>query len=232
MLPAAGIGRRMQSDIPKQYLPLSGKTILEHTLDSLLKVERVRGIVLALQPGDPYWPGLRLDTDKPVLIAAGGRERCHSVLNALYRLLENSSGEDACPWALVHDAVRPCVRADDINRLIDASVADEHGGLLAMPVKDTLKRQAPDGRVAKTVDRTELWHALTPQLFRADLLRDALESAIRNGVEVTDESSAMECAGYAPRLVEGAGSNIKITRPDDLELANMIMMHTTLEQAR
>jgi 2-C-methyl-D-erythritol 4-phosphate cytidylyltransferase len=222
VIPAAGIGRRMQSHIPKQYLRVGDRAIIEHSLDRLLDIDRVSGVVLALQMADPYWPQLHYRHRKPVRIAEGGDERCDSVRNAIRLLLESSDDTETL-HVLVHDAVRPCVRSGDINRLIDTALVDDHGGLLAMPVRDTIKRQKAGSRVDATIDRSDLWHALTPQLFRAVLLHDALESAMHDGVEITDESSAMEYAGYSPRLVEGAGSNIKVTRPDDLELAARLL---------
>lgn len=223
VVPAAGIGKRMQSDKPKQYLKLIDRTVIEHTIDRLLSVDQVKGIVVSIQPGDPYWTGIRIESDKPVLVAAGGEERCHSVMSALDVLSKQPAYTPETTWALVHDAVRPCVSADDIQNLIDTAAGTESGGLLAVPVRDTMKRQDDDQRVRQTVDRTGLWHALTPQLFACGQLSRALETALAEGFLVTDESSAMEHAGHRPRLVQGREDNIKITRPADLRLAELYL---------
>lgn len=223
VVPAAGIGKRMQSDKPKQYLKMVDRTVIEHTIDRLLSVDQVKGIVVSIQPGDPYWTGIRVESDKPVLVAAGGEERCHSVMSALDVLSKQPAYTPETTWALVHDAVRPCVSTDDIQNLIDTAAGTESGGLLAVPVRDTMKRQDDDQRVRQTVDRTGLWHALTPQLFACGQLSRALETALAEGFLVTDESSAMEHAGHRPRLVQGREDNIKITRPADLRLAELYL---------
>ena len=221
VIPAAGIGTRMQSDRPKQYLKLLDRLVIEHTIDRLLSVCQIKGAVVSLQVDDPYWPDLRIKSGKPVIVAPGGEERCHSVMNALDVLSTQQDFRPENTWALVHDAVRPCVSADDIRQLIDVAAGTDSGGLLAIPVNDTMKRQDDDQRVAVTVDRTGLWHALTPQLFAWVKLHDALSSALATGYLVTDESSAMEHAGYRPMLVQGSADNIKITRPSDLLLAEL-----------
>ena len=223
IVPAAGIGKRMQSDKPKQYLTLIDRPVIEHTINRLLAVDQVKGIVVSLQLDDPYWPDVQIETDKPVLVAAGGEERCHSVMNALDVLSKQSGYKAESAWALVHDAVRPCVSINDIHKLIESAAGNESGGLLAMPVRDTMKRQDDEQRVKQTVDRSGLWHALTPQLFACDQLSAALLSALEAGFLVTDESSAMERAGHSPRLVQGREDNIKITRPADLRLAELYL---------
>lgn len=219
VVPAAGIGRRMRSDRPKQYLLLGRQTVIEHSLEVLLEHPRVSGAVVVLAEGDPYWPSLNLDPGKPLLTAIGGAERGESVLNAL-RALMGSPGTGAA-WALVHDAARPCLRREDLDSLIDGVGTDASGGLLAFPVRDTLKREGPAGRVETTVDRSGLWHALTPQLFEVSALYEALQAAVASGHGVTDDASAMELAGHSPRLIEGQADNIKITRPADLALAEL-----------
>lgn len=223
VIPAAGIGKRMQSDIPKQYLELIDRPVIEHTIDRLLAVDQVKGVVVSIQADDPYWPKLAIKTEKPVLVAAGGDERCHSVMNALDVLSIQPDYNPETTWALVHDAVRPCVSINDIQHLIDIAAGTESGGLLAMPVRDTMKRQDDNQRVKQTVDRAGLWHALTPQLFACDQLSRALTSALTEGFLVTDESSAMEQVGHCPRLVQGRDDNIKITRPADLRLAELYL---------
>jgi len=212
----AGNGSRMGGGLPKQYLPLAGKTVLEQTLTRLAAPPRIAGIVIALAADDAHWATLKLQLDIPLRQVIGGGARCHSVLAALDSLLEAADPRD---WVLVHDAARPCVRAADLERLMDALSDDAVGGLLAVRAHDTLKRADSTGHVADTLDRAELWHAQTPQMFRLGALHAALNAAIGAGELVSDEAAAMERAGAMPRLIEGHGDNIKITRPDDLILA-------------
>ena len=216
VIPAAGIGRRMQAQCPKQYLTVSGKSILELTLACFLEHPSVLGIVLALAEHDHWWAQLPLASDSRIRTVVGGAERADSVLNALRAL--HDGGAQADDWVLVHDAARPLLQREDLDRLLTHLAADPVGGLLAIPARDTLKQVDADGRVLKTIDRSVIWHALTPQMFRLGLLQDALAAALKAQVTVTDESSAMEWAGFAPRVVEGLASNIKITRPEDLLL--------------
>ena len=221
VVPAAGVGSRMGSVIPKQYLTLNGRTVIEHTLSRLLDHPRIAGVCVALSPDDQWWSQLEIVSDPRILTVEGGRERCHSVLNGLNRL---SGIAPAVDWVLVHDAARPCVRLSDIDTLIDQSIESGIGGLLATPVHDTVKLAMVDSQVVEnTVPRERLWRAFTPQMFRVNQLGSALESAISSGHTVTDEASAMELAGYRPLLVEGAGDNIKITRPEDLALAEFFL---------
>ena len=226
ILPAAGIGKRMQSSMPKQYLPLNDRPVLEHTVNALLDNENVTGMVIALQADDAYWPQINITSEKPLLRTAGGDERADSVLNAIEKLYQCEQFNAETDWVLVHDAVRPCIRPQDIDKLIAEVATDENGGLLALPVRDTMKRQKPDvsfAVVEQTVDRENLWHALTPQYFPANNLKTALLSAKQDHRVITDESSAMEMAGFSPRLVHGHEDNIKITRPDDLRLASLYL---------
>lgn len=221
VVPAAGIGTRMGVDLPKQYLQLGDKVVLDHTLDALLACPSVSGIVVAVAEDDPFWPATDVRyRGRGVQMVTGGAQRCHSVMRALDRLAGVARARD---WVLVHDAARPCVRMEDIERLIATVGDDENGGLLATPVADTMKRADAANRVGATVDRKHLWRALTPQLFRIDLLRAALESCLCDGLLVTDDAAAMEHAGYAPLLVEGASDNIKITVPSDLALAEFYL---------
>lgn len=220
VVPAAGVGRRMGAALPKQYLALAGRRVIEHTLARLAAHPLIRGVVVALADGDDHWEGLSLDLPVPLVRVTGGEERCHSVLNALDHLTVKGDGQD---WVLVHDAARPCLRPEDLDRLITELAEDPVGGVLGVPVRDTMKRAGSDGRIRETVDRNGLWHAQTPQMFRLDPLRDALRSALDAGVAVTDEAQAMERAGFSPRLVEGHADNIKITRPEDLALAEFFL---------
>jgi 2-C-methyl-D-erythritol 4-phosphate cytidylyltransferase len=219
VIPAAGVGKRMQADRPKQYLELHGKTVLEHTLSRFLEHPLISGVAVAVTDGDPYWQELSLDHPK-LMVAPGGEERCHSVLNAL-QLLQQSAADD--DWVLVHDAARPCLRREDIDHLIEALQLHPVGGLLGLPVADTMKRTAADDSVIETVPREHLWRALTPQMFRLGELYPALDNALKSGQLVTDDASAIELAGKAPMMVEGHGDNIKITRPRDLSLAALYL---------
>jgi len=223
LVPAAGIGTRMQSDIPKQYLPLNGRPVIEHTINALLANEHISGLVIALNANDEYWQTININSNKPVLAAVGGEERADSVLSGLHLLARHDAFNIDTDWVMVHDAVRPCLRQQDIDKLVD-EVQSEAGGLLALPVRDTMKRQKEgSATVASTVNRENLWHALTPQYFSAKVLQVALEAALDKGLAVTDESSALEMAGYAPTLVHGNEENIKITHPDDLRLASLYL---------
>lgn len=225
VVPAAGSGTRMGAALPKQYLVLGERTVLEHTLDALLACELLAGIVVVVAAGDGRWDALAPRyRDRPLVSVSGGAERSHSVRNGLRRLAAQAGPRDQ---VLVHDAARPCLRVHDVIRLVGAVGDDDNGGLLGIPVADTMKRVDGELRVAHTVERDGLWHALTPQLFRIDLLEAALGDAIAAGVAVTDEAAAMERAGYAPRMVQGSRDNIKITLPADLELAAFYLQSRT-----
>ncbi|QKT02346.1 2-C-methyl-D-erythritol 4-phosphate cytidylyltransferase [Ectothiorhodospiraceae bacterium 2226] len=228
VVPAAGSGARMGTSIPKQYLPLHGKTVIEHTVERLLAHPRVAGVVLALAADDGHWAALQRVFDKPVWLVAGGAERSDSVRNALMLLGEQAS---ASSWVLVHDAARPCLRAQDIDRLIDAAADHAVGALLGVRVNDTVKRSDARGSVTATVSREGLWRALTPQMFRLGALREALEAAQRAGEPITDEAGAMERLGLQPLMVEGHADNIKITRPQDLALAALFLRQQQEQEA-
>jgi 2-C-methyl-D-erythritol 4-phosphate cytidylyltransferase len=220
VVPAAGVGRRMGARIPKQYLDLAGRTVLDHTLSRLLSHPRIAGIAVALGSEDGWWPDSEFADHPAILRVTGGAERCHSVLNGLIGLARSALPDD---WVLVHDAARPCLRWTDIDRLI-ATLADHPvGGLLGVPVRDTMKRTDETGTVQATVDRDGLWHAYTPQMFRHGMLRAAIENALALGRLVTDEASAVEMAGHAPLMVEGHDDNLKVTRPADLALAEFYL---------
>ena len=214
VIPAAGIGSRMQAQCPKQYLTVAGQTILELTLACFLDHPSVQGIVVALAEHDRWWSELSLATDTRIQTVIGGAERADTVLNALLAL--EYSGAQVDDWVLVHDAARPLLEREDLDRLLTELASDPVGGLLAVPARDTLKQVNDDGQVTKTIERSVIWHALTPQMFRLGLLQRSLADALQAGVAVTDESSAMEWAGFAPRVVEGRATNIKITCPEDL----------------
>ncbi|MCC5856896.1 MAG: 2-C-methyl-D-erythritol 4-phosphate cytidylyltransferase [Ectothiorhodospiraceae bacterium] len=220
VVPAAGVGRRMQARVPKQYLPLLGRPVIHWSLQALLGHPGVAGCIVALGRDDPYWARYALSNEKPMLTVVGGAERFQSVLNALEALLPHA-GEEA--WVLVHDAVRPCLTGAELDRLIEQGMISRHGALLACPVRDTLKREGEEGCVAATANRAGLWHAMTPQLFPLLPLLRALRLALAEQTPVTDEAQAMERQGFQPLLVEGESTNLKITRPADLPLAEAIL---------
>ena len=220
LIPAAGIGKRMGSDTPKQYLALLGRPVIAHSIERLGNHPRMAGIIVVLRSGDPFWPHVELQCRVPVWTAIGGVQRCDSVLHGLRELSEHAASDD---WVLVHDAARPCLRDREVDRLIEELGDDPVGGLLAVPVSDTLKRADHRQRVLETVQRRGLWCAQTPQMFRMGALLPALQEAIQRGGEVTDEAAAMEYAGAQPRLVVGDLRNIKVTHPEDLSLAALYL---------
>lgn len=215
VVPAAGVGRRMGTDMPKQYLEVLGKPVLQHTLERLLAMDDIAGIAVALGTEDGYWGDLPCAGHPRIHRAPGGRERADSVLSGLDCLAELAAAED---WVLVHDAARPCLTEADLRHLVATLRDDPVGGILAVPVSDTLKR-VEAGHSVETVDRSRIWRALTPQMFRFQVLRKSLRAAAAAGQTVTDEASAVEFAGLRPRIVEGRPDNIKITRLEDLPLA-------------
>ncbi|RIZ65897.1 MAG: 2-C-methyl-D-erythritol 4-phosphate cytidylyltransferase [Methylococcales bacterium] len=220
VVPAAGVGKRMNADRPKQYLPLLDKTVIEHTLMRLLKADVFSAVAVAISEEDPYWPELDIASYEKVITAAGGKERADSVLSALKAIRTLASDDD---WVLVHDAARPCITSTDIIHLINSLKTDEVGGILALSSHDTLKNVQGDF-IVETLDRRHIWRALTPQMFRYGLLKSALEAAEGNPA-ITDEASALELKGLQPKIVEGRPDNIKITRPEDLALAQFYMEH-------
>jgi 2-C-methyl-D-erythritol 4-phosphate cytidylyltransferase len=217
VMPAAGVGRRFGADRPKQYAPLCGRTVIEWALAPFLGDARCAGIVVALGEDDPYWPSIAPAT---VRVASGGEERSHSVRNGLAALTGRAGRED---WVLVHDAARPCLSRQDLDRLLAELAGHPVGGLLATPAADTLKRADASRQVQQTVDRAGLWRALTPQMFRYGRLCDALDRAHAASRIPTDEAQAIEWVGDAPRLVEGAAANLKITSVADLAIAAALL---------
>jgi 2-C-methyl-D-erythritol 4-phosphate cytidylyltransferase len=221
------MGNRMGAAIPKQYLLASGLTLLEHSLRALLECERIEGVCVALHAEDRHANTLSVFSRDRITTTQGAAERAGSVLAGLNQLSETASPED---WVLVHDAARPCVRPRDINALIDAVTYSEEGALLAEPVVDTVKEADASGAVLATLDRSRLWRAQTPQMFRLGELKTALEQAQESGATVTDEASAMELAGYPVRLVRGSSSNIKVTVASDLSLAEFYLTQQALSR--
>lgn len=221
VVPAAGFGRRMQTECPKQYLSIGNKTILEHAVAALLAHPRVKRVIIAVSPGDARFAQLPLAQHPAITVVDGGAERADSVLAGLQAV------HGAAQWVLVHDAARPCLHQDDLNRLLALSDTSRVGGILAAPVRDTMKRAEPGKTaIAHTVDRNDLWHALTPQFFPLELLHDCLTRALNEGATITDEASALEYCGYHPELVAGRADNIKVTRPEDLRLAEFYLTHS------
>lgn len=222
IVPAAGVGRRMQSSHPKQYLPLLGQTVIEHSLARLLAQQSIKKVLVAINPDDEIWPTLPLARHEKVEAVRGGGERYESVRNALQALTERASPDD---WVLVHDAVRPCVTAGCIRNLMESLTDHPVGGLLGHPVSDTVKQVDANAQVERTVDRSRLWAAGTPQMFRYGILQRALNQ----GYEVTDEAMAVEALGLRPQMVQGRRDNLKITVPGDLELAALILQAQSQE---
>lgn len=219
IVPAAGVGSRMKADRPKQYLLIADKTVLEHTVEKLLSHPKISKVIVAITDGDPYYPELPIAHHPDVIRVAGGKERADSVLSGLNYV----DTQLECDWVLVHDAARPCVSISDIDRLIAVCSQHPTGGILASPVRDTMKRANAAQDIDHTVDREALWHALTPQMFRTQQLNRALADALEQGVTITDEASALEWLGEKPALVQGNANNIKITQPEDLALAEFYL---------
>lgn len=221
LIPAAGVGRRMGADRPKQFLRLGSRSVLEYTLAVFLEHPAIRGVVLVLEAGVDRDTVDLPDAGDRLVVVTGGEERADSVRNGLLFLAQRGGPDD---WVLVHDAARPCLPADDLDHLIESLREDPVGGLLVAASTDTLKLAGSDGRVERTLDRRRVWRALTPQMFRLQALLAALEAASDAKVSVTDEASAIEFVGESPRLVEGSPMNIKITRPEDLDVAQVYLI--------
>ncbi len=223
VVPAAGRGTRAGGDRPKQYQMLGDRPLIMHTLDRLAAHPSVVGLVVVLGAGDTDWPGLHGLHGTQVLTTTGGAERSDSVLAGLDALPVDVPAD---AFVLVHDAARPCVRRGDIARLIEQAGALD-GGLLGAPLRDTLKRASAEGRSVATEPREQRWRAFTPQMFRRAQLAAALADARDKGIAVSDEAMAMELAGFAPLLVEGAEDNIKVTTPADFALAEFLLGRTS-----
>lgn len=222
VMPAAGAGRRFGGAVPKQYLPLCGRRVIEHSLATLLEHPAIEGCVLALSAEDEWWADTAYASHAAVQRVAGGAERSDSVANALEALSEYADEHD---WVLVHDAARPCLTRSDLDRLIAALGDGPAGALLAVPMHDTVKvaDAASGDRVLRTIPREQLWRAYTPQAFPLGTLRRALARARDQGSAITDDASAIEQLGLRPLLVAGRSDNLKITRPEDLPLAQFFL---------
>ena len=220
VVPAAGTGRRVGGDTPKQYREVAGAPLMEHTLCALLQSRDIGGVVVAMDSADPRADSIASLSDERVQTTPGGVTRSHSVLAGLDALEDQVAEGD---WALVHDAARPCLTVDALAALIDRARVLGEGVILAEPVADTLKQVNAQGEIEKTVDRSILWRAQTQQLFPLQQLRDALRLCIEQGVSVTDEAMAMERAGHRVHVIEGASSNIKVTVEADLVFADVFL---------
>jgi 2-C-methyl-D-erythritol 4-phosphate cytidylyltransferase len=225
VVPAAGIGKRMNADRPKQYLELVGLTVIEQTLARLLQADVFSKIAVAISENDPYWPELAVCKHERIITAPGGKERADSVLSGLKSILDQIHDDD---WVLVHDAARPCLTSEDIRKLIESLKDDDVGGILALSSHDTLKK-VDGNQILGTLDRQHIWRALTPQMFRYGMLKSALEETTGDP-RITDEASALELMGFKPKIVEGRPDNIKITRPEDLALAQFYLDQQKAQQ--
>ncbi len=224
IVPAAGVGRRLPGDVPKQYRMLRGRCVLDHCLDRLLAEPAISGVMLALSPDDEHWAQCAHYRDPRVMTCQGGQERADSVLAGLEALAALPQPPAAQAGVLVHDAARALLPASALARLL-ATSPGAHGALLAMPAQDTLKRSLDGEQIDQTLDRGAVWLAQTPQFFEFERLRQALEQALGQGLAITDEASCMELAGFRPRLVAGDALNFKITTPSDLKLAEALLEH-------
>jgi len=224
VIPAAGSGRRFSASLPKQYAALGAATVIEHALAPFESDPDCAGIVVAIAPDDGWWPAIAARRSRLIEGVEGGEQRAHSVRNALRALASRVRDDD---WIMVHDAARPCFSISDLQLLKRELAAHPVGGLLALPLADTLKRALEPGsqatHVESTLDRTGLWRAATPQVFRCGVLLRALETALDAQRTPTDEAQAIEWSGQRPRLVAGRADNIKVTTADDLALAAAIL---------
>ncbi len=221
LIPAAGSGTRLGGDAPKQYLEIAGKSLLAHAAAAMLAEPRIVKTFIAVSPEDAYSEGIAAmpGLEAALVLPCGGAARAETVLNGLREMEKNGVLDN--DWVLVHDAARPCLSAVALSRLIDEIGTDVVGGILAVPVSDTIKRSDDYRRVTKTERRAGLWHAQTPQMFRVGTLRDALQDAKRD--VITDEASAIEAAGLRPKLVMGERQNIKVTYSDDIPFVEWLL---------
>ena len=230
VIPAGGKGLRFGSQVPKQYMPVAGRPVLDHVLAAFLKPKVFKAVVVPVPPDDRWFDELALSDDGCVYSIQGGAERADSVQAGLDWI--QAQGADADDWVFVHDAARPLITQLELHGLVDAIESSRCPGVvLGIPVADTLKRvdqispcpEESDSCIAETVDRTGLWQAMTPQVFRLGELSDSLQAAKQSGLVVTDESQAMEANGRLPWLIRGRRSNIKLTYPEDLELIETLL---------
>jgi 2-C-methyl-D-erythritol 4-phosphate cytidylyltransferase len=224
VIPAAGIGRRMGTGMPKQYLRIAGRTLLEHAAAALLATDGLQRLVIAHHRDDSTLGSLPLAMNSRVQLVVGGDERAESVLAAVEALTGLAADDD---WVIVHDAARPCIQPGMIQMMLEELADSAVGGILAQPLSDTVKQADATGAIDKTLPRERLWRAQTPQVFRYRALLEALRNVAQGGVCATDEAMAMERMGHRPRLIEGPASNIKVTFPEDLTLATWYLEQAT-----
>lgn len=224
IIPAAGVGQRMaNAGLAKQYLRLVDKTVIQASMSCFLQHPKISAIVVALHVEDQSWSKLNFTLDKPIYTVTGGDTRAHSVQLALQRIMSDANDDD---FVLVHDAARPCLQCSDLDLLINELTQEEVGGILAAPVSDTIKQANTSNtkaEIASTIDRSKLWKAFTPQMFRVAILKKALMYCFENNIQITDEASAVEALGLRIRLVRGREDNIKITRQEDIAFAEAII---------
>ena len=220
IVPAAGIGQRMASEVPKQYLTIQGKTIIEHALHAILNHGAIKKIVVALHAEDDKFGTLNINQhQRKIMTVVGGETRAYSVYNALTSIKEQVDPDD---FVLVHDAARPCLSYADLDNLISVCVKHQVGGILAVPSADTMK-QVQSGHITTTVPRDNIWRAFTPQMFKFEILYQALHNSLQSNIAITDEASAVEQLGHQPCIVQGSARNIKVTCAEDLDIADMYL---------
>ncbi|WP_411358524.1 2-C-methyl-D-erythritol 4-phosphate cytidylyltransferase [Pseudidiomarina salilacus] len=218
VVPAAGVGSRMQSEVPKQYFKLGDRTVLQWTLQALQQDPRIQHIFVATQATDPYFAELTLPSGIQLTRVDGGASRAASVAAGV-----QAAQAAGYTWVAVHDAARPCLSAAELTAVIDAAIADAVGAILALPVADTLKRSVDGRHIAQSVERTQLWQALTPQVFRSADLLAGLQQLGTDHPALTDEASVFELLGKQPQLVLGRRQNLKITQPGDEHIAALLL---------
>lgn len=226
IVPAAGKGKRFGGQLPKQYLRLGQSTVMQTTLDRLSTLADIKQIIVPIHPEDDIAKNLTYQYPDKIRFVSGGAERADSVLAGLEAIKTEAQPDD---WVLVHDVARPCVRLTDIQNMFTQLADEQVGGILAAPVRDTIKQATDDGKnhIIATVPRQQLWQAFTPQMFRFDIIYQALKQALAQQHIVTDEASAVELLGLKPRLISGALDNLKITYPEDLLLAEFLIRQQT-----
>ena len=223
VIPAAGIGKRMGDDIPKQYISVCGKTVIEHTIDNFISRNEIENICISISESDNYWPTLPISKNEKIITTIGGSERYESVYNGLRAIQDKATEDD---WVLVHDAVRPCLKKSIIDRLITDISSHDVGGILALPCSETMKRVNNSNEVEETINRQTAWRAQTPQMFKYKKLLLAIEKVINEDIFITDEAMAMELSNHKPIVILGDENNIKITHKTDLKYLELFLEET------
>jgi len=223
VIPAAGIGKRMGDDIPKQYISVCGKTVIEHTIDNFIDRNEIENICISISESDNYWPTLPISKNEKIITTVGGSERYESVYNGLRAIQDKATEND---WVLVHDAVRPCLKKSIIDRLITDISSHDVGGILALPCSETMKRVNNSNEVEETINRQTTWRAQTPQMFKYKKLLLAIEKVINEDIFITDEAMAMELSNHKPIVILGDENNIKITHKIDLKYLELFLEET------